>query len=353
MIIYTVDTKKFERQDMITDFKSIIWTERWDRVGDFELYLPDTARYREIVPGTCLELSEYGTSHMMIETVIRENKENGPTLVFKGRSIEVILDNIFFKKSFTLTNSPERNAMDLLVFASNFDKYLVTFARNLDINTFMPGLQGQTSSNMFYETNDNSLLKQLQDMLSVNYAGYQVLRRRSDTEPFFDIRIKLPRENNGATLSTALNDFETFSTIRSISNYRNVAWVRYILNDEEKWLSVSNPQYYGTTSLSWELSKRMILVDATSINREDYLSDQDFYDSVRTQGLIKLADYRYQYAFDGQLTTNFRLNFGRDYMLGDILPVIHDNQKFNALVTEHIWSANKDSIRKYPTLVFL
>lgn len=347
MIIYILDNA-YNKVDMVSDYISFIWTDRWNEYGDFEIFVPRSNRYSSIRPGTVVTMSESSTP-MMIETVTG----NSNTIQFKGRSLEHIAEYTYFKKPFVSHGSIERIATDLFNRATLYDNYLVTFDRNLDLSIFSIVLGSEGSTRTSYETDDSSVFEQFKSLLDSTYAGYSITRTTGQYA-WWKIHVDKLRKNDNAALSTALSDFEFFEVVKSISSYRNRAYVRYIdANDREQYLHVTNNQFGAITNLPWEYSSRMVLVDATNINVEDFNNNDDFINAVRIRGVIELSKYRYRHAFDGKLNPNMRHKFGVDYKLGDIIPVFHENQKYSAIVKEYIWSATKDSVENYPTLEFI
>lgn len=350
MIIYTLDPR-FQREDVITDYTSCIWTDRWDSYGDFELVLPNTPRYRNILPGKVLEMGRRRSSPMLIETVMTNSKEN--TVSFKGRSVEIIADNIFFNKSQVIKGTTEWVAAEVFKRSTHYDRYHMTFDRDLDLSVFSIGTARESDQRVVYQTGDDSVYKQFTSILSSNYSGYYIDRIPKGSNPAWQIVAGAPTTKNNMVLSTAMNDFEYFSTVRSISSYRNVAAVRYTTGPETtSYVMIRNPQFMGATNFGWEQATRMVLVDATSLKREDYETNDDFMTAVKREGYIKLGEQRYIHSFDGKLNPKSRFVYGRDYVLGDIIPVLNDQKRYSALVKEYIFSATKDEIQEYPTLEF-
>ena len=91
MIIYLLN-KNFEKVRVIDDYISLIWTDRYNEAGDFELYLeatlPNVSAYQ-----IGMYLSNTESEHMMlIETIeIKSDLEDGSKLIVSGRSLESLL----------------------------------------------------------------------------------------------------------------------------------------------------------------------------------------------------------------------------------------------------------------------
>lgn len=348
MIIYRMD-KSLETNGIISDFISLVWTERWRGCGDFQLKIPYSHRYTDIVVGTPIGIAVDKTSVMMVESV--ENDSNR-TLTFKGRSMECLLEAVYFTQQFVLTGTPEGNATDILKYATHYDRYKKTAGKTFDAFMFKPLLWSESSGKTVYASDDTSVLDQLQQVLSVSNSGYRLDKTGSDTSPFLQLILKAQRPNPDITLSTGLGDFESFTILSSINDYRNVAIVKYTLNEVDYYMPVVTPED-SRMYIHSEMKNRSIMVDATSVNRDDFASHQDFMDSLTTKGLIELYSRRFKHAFDGKLTENKRIKFGVNYFLGDVLPVIHDERTYNALVTEYIISYENGKNDAYPTLEFI
>lgn len=348
MIVFLLD-KNLTRSDIITDFSELVWTDRWNDTGDFEIHLPNSSRYRSVLPGTIIEMSESRTP-MLIETISNDrNKE----LVFKGRSVEHIAKYIYFRKYPILKGTVEDIAGQIFRLATSYDRYQSTFARDLDLSVFYSGATGATPGSLSYEVTEKSVFEQYTDVLATSYSGYEVYRRSNGVDAPFIIIASPIRENKNVSLSTSLYDFENFSTIRSISNYRNTAFVKYLgPDDSTRFVPINNNQKGVSTNLNWEMGRRMLLVDATNVKREDYTSDLEFLETVKMIGQAELSNYRYQYLFEGKLNPNMRFKYGFDYRLGDLIDVYNDGYKHKALIKEHIWAATQDGVESYPTIEF-
>lgn len=351
MIIYLLD-EYFERKEILNDIYNIIWTERWGDLGDFLISLPYTLKNASIKPGTPIDTSIYETSPMLIETVEVVNGSE-KKVVLKGRSIDVILKHVHLKSNISVTGSPERMAAYIINMATSYDAYGKTFGRDLDISMFESVLTAGSNISSYYETDDRSLFDQISSILNTTSSWYRIIRRNHVIQPQYKIHMFKVRKNEGVTLSTALQDFENFSVVKSISNYKNAAYVRYKVNDNVLYMHVKNPQFGEDTALGWEFGTRMTLVDATDISLEDYDNPKDFYEAVRFKGILELAKNKYVNAFDGKLNPAMRFQYGSDYKLGDIIGVVHENSRYSALVKEYIISSSENKTESYPTLEFL
>lgn len=357
MIVFITNPENMTRTGMISDFRSLIWTERWGSVGDFEMVVIDRPEYRKLKPGTIFELSRAGTTAMMLETSERNITTTDRLITLKGRSIEIVADYVFLKKTSIYKGSTEACAHKVFTSALHYDNGQHAFAKDLDLSLFNTFLGSYGTTNMItYQTDDSSVLKQYHSLLSMTLSGYRVQRSITpgSFNYSFDVITDRPRENDKVFFSASLDDFESFSILKSISTYRNVVYIRYInFNEEEQYFAVRNSQYRSGTALPWEMGRRMYILDYTDEKYQEYESYADFTASLVNMANRDLAEKSFQNVFDGKLNPVSRYNFPRDYKLGDLVPVLSDSEKYTALITEYIISATTNGIEEYPTLQFM
>ena len=356
MIVFITNPADMTRVGMISDFKSLIWTERWGSVGDFEMVVIDRPEYRRLKPGNIFELNREGTTAMMLETSERSVTTTDRIITFKGRSIEIVADYVFLQKTSIYKGSTESCAHKVFTSALHYDTGNHAFGKDLDLSLFKTFLGSYGTTAITYQTDDTSVLKQYHSLLSITLSGYRV--QRSNTPGSFnysfDVITDQPRENDKVFFSASLDDFESFSILKSISTYRNVVYVRYTtLSGQEQYMAVYNNQYRSGTELPWEMGRRMYILDYTDEKYQEYESYADFTASLVNMANRDLAEKAFQNVFDGKLNPVSRYSFPRDYKLGDLVPVLSDSEKYTALITEYIISATTNSIEEYPTLHFM
>jgi hypothetical protein len=92
MELYTLD-RQLRREDVIDDFESLIWAERWREIGDFELITMSSVKMRSrFTLGRFLAVNN--SKRVMVVESIEDGYDEGKTiLTIKGRSLEKILDD--------------------------------------------------------------------------------------------------------------------------------------------------------------------------------------------------------------------------------------------------------------------
>ena len=84
--------ENFQPSRLVENYSSLIWTERFNTVGDFQITTGDVKRFMNLLPeGTVVSLRESNVP-MIVETHQIDRKKNQPqVLTIKGRSFESIL----------------------------------------------------------------------------------------------------------------------------------------------------------------------------------------------------------------------------------------------------------------------
>ena len=92
MDLMTLDANN-QPSKLVENYDSLIWTERYNTVGDFQLVSGNVENFMTLLPeGTLLTLRE-STQVMIVETHQIDRKKNTPQKVtIKGRAFESILD---------------------------------------------------------------------------------------------------------------------------------------------------------------------------------------------------------------------------------------------------------------------
>lgn len=90
--LYVLD-EDYQDVAVIDSYNSLIWTERFDEFGDFELHIPSNRDLRELLrKGTVLSI-ENSYRMMVVESIEEGPSESGWSLTFKGRSLEKVLSD--------------------------------------------------------------------------------------------------------------------------------------------------------------------------------------------------------------------------------------------------------------------
>ena len=92
MDLNILDTS-FNKMYIVDEYKSLIWNDRYNKAGDFELYVPASETNFQIFQNGYYITSDISDHVMIIEDMsVTTDVESGAFLIISGRSIESILD---------------------------------------------------------------------------------------------------------------------------------------------------------------------------------------------------------------------------------------------------------------------
>ena len=155
MYIYVLD-KTLKRIGLIDNYVSLIWTTRYYTYGDFELYLPVTTEFIELLQiGYYLETTE-SNYVMTIESInLKTDAENGNYLTISGRSVESLLERRVVSSRMSVSDYQIENLSKMLI-ESNFintssDRIMNEIAVNSETKGFSDAITGQYFGNNVYE----------------------------------------------------------------------------------------------------------------------------------------------------------------------------------------------------------
>lgn len=354
---------QFERELIIDKLESLIWTEKWNEAGDFELKVKSTPeRRRNLVRGVHLGLD---ASHrvMKIDTVEKKiDEEAGPVLEIKGPSIEQILDdrvakdawaNLTASPKWVLTQKPADMARDM------FNK--ICILGQLDPADKIP-LASQ--DNIFpLDTIDEPsyIIRQDFDLMSLYSAikmvcdpydlGFRLIRDKNGGHLYFNVYAGSDRTTMQSVLepvlfSPELDNLKNTTELHSSANYKNVAYVMSPAGYKMVYAPNVNPAEIKG------FDRRVLFVNASNVTTET--GDAAAISLALTQaGEQALSEHRKFSGMDGELDlVRSKYKYEEDYFLGDLVEMQdEDGSVSNMRVTEQIFVKDKEGERAYPTLL--
>jgi len=349
----TVLNTKLEAIDILDFFESAIWTDRYCKYGDFEIYTP-----YETLLERCKQdyyLSYVQSEHTMIVESIQTNtdRENGNHLTITGRSLESILYRRIVWSQTIITGSVQDGIKKILM-----------------ENVISPELTERTIPNFIFEESMDTAITSL-TITSAQYNGdwvYDVVAKLCST---YDIGFKITINNNNQfvfklyagvdrSYSQEINPYVIFSPdfdnilnsnyLESKKNLRNTTLVvGEIIDNVQKGTVVGD----GSTGLE----RRELYTDASDISAtvdDVTMSDEEYIAQLQQRGIENLTQYKTTKAFDGEVEATSMFLNGTDSYLGDIVQIV-DEYGFGSKsrIEEIIHSQNKEGFKTYPTFTII
>lgn len=348
---------------LIENYDSLIWTERFNTVGDFQLIAGDVATFMTLLPeGKIVSLRESNVA-MVVETHKIERKKNTPEqITITGRSFESILDRRVAMLSVTAGSTSDWTVTAKA--PSDVSFYIVNricVLGDLDADDIFPpaGFLLSGPADYYTGTGPDKIYAVPKGNLLTAVLGLLQTETKEDTTTspvtpaFIQRGIRAVRPNSAGTAIT-LQWYQ--GTDRSATVYFDAT--RDLLDDGKYLFSKvgsATMAYIIGTSNAAKLSKT--LVPVTGFDRRVILVDaiqsgEVSATTLQMQAEQSLAEAAETHMFDGSINQDLSpYKYNVDYFLGDTVKLVADyGMSHMAVVTEYIRSEDTTGTKSYPTL---
>lgn len=370
MELYTLDPL-LRREYVIDKFKSLIWTERFQESGDFQLDIVSSYKARSLLKADTYLAMNKSNYVMRIETVEDDVNEDGEKLlIVKGRSLEVLLyDRVAYLANaatqttttdsgtgettttdvkWTITNTPaavcRKIFHDICVTGTLDPNDVIPF---INEGTFMPDdTIIEPIDPITVDISPTTVYDAISQIAQVWQLGFRLLRQQDMSKLWFDIYVGSDRTTAQTVLPAVvfapeMDNLQNTKELMSIEGAKNVAYVYSPAGFQMVFAVGVDPEIEG-------FERHVLVVDASDITAD---STTDVAAALQQRGYEKLAENRTYQAFDGEISQSSQYVYGRDYNLGDVVETRNvDGITNNMRVTEQIFVEDVDGERSYPTL---
>lgn len=343
MNIFILNTN-FEAVDVVDSYESLIWNDRYNGAGDFEIYTPfDLNILRMIKQDYYLTILE--SEHIMIVEGIEilSDVESGNHIRITGHSLESILNRRIVWEQTSLTGSLQGG--------------LKTLITNAIIN---PSISDRQISNFIFEdstderilemtiereyTGDN-LYNIVEEVCEVNQIGFKITLN-SQNQFVFKLYMGIDRSYNQIDTNYP---YVVFSP-----NYENIINSNYVDSTEVmKNITLVLGEDQGSARRSivvgngTGLTRRELYTDARDI-RSDSVSD--YNEALRQRGLQGLIENSRTVSFEGEVEATKMFVYNTDFFMGDIIQISNEyGIEGAARVVEFVRSEDANGFKQYPT----
>jgi hypothetical protein len=338
----------FESVAVIDNFKSMIWTDRYNSYGDFEIYLPmDTNILKYLKEDYYLWIKE--SEHLMIieEFLINSDAEDGDYLIVFGRSLESLLDRriIWGQKllSGNLQNAIFTLLNEAIISPSIHDRRIDNFIFEASTDTKITGLTIDTQF-----TGDN-LYSVISDLCEISGMGFKIVLD-DDNRFVFSLYCGTDRSYEQTT-----NPYVVFSP-----NFENIINSNYY---------ASKAGFKNVTLIAGEgegasrrtaivgsgsgLDRRELFTDARDISSDTEsgtLTNEEYTAQLEARGSNNMAEHVIKTAFEGEAEATKPFKYGEDFFIGDIVQIANEyGHEGRVYISELIISQNEGGSSIYPT----
>lgn len=349
---FLVMETNFQALSIVDSFESLIWTDRYFKCGDFEVYLPVSSKYLALLrPDRYLWMND--SEHVMVieKIEIVTDAETGNHLTVSGRSLESILERRIIWGQKVLRGNFQDGIHELLtenvisptIAARQIPNFI--FEASTD-----PIVTALTIETQFF---GEDLYASIQELCEANNIGFKITLTDDN-----HLKFKL-YSGTDRSYDQLANPYVVFSPkFENIinSNYieaKNALRTVTLVGGEgegtdRKLVSVEVAEGGGSG-----LARREIFTDASSVSSKvdgGTLSTTDYDAQLAQKGTENLSQNIEVSSFEGEVDVSKMYKYGEDFFMGDILQIANEyGMEAKARVIELIHSQSLDSIEIYPT----
>lgn len=361
MDIYVVN-KAYQTVGIVDVFESLIWTDRYNACGDFELYTSvDPVLVSLLQKGYYLKIKD-SDRMMIIESIeIKTDVESGNKLVFKGRSLESILDRrIVWTQTLVNTN------LEAAIFKVVDDAFITgVSSANRVISNFSVLASGNTAITgitIKRQFDLENIYDVVVEQCQTNNIGFKITLNSSNVF-VFQLYAGVDRSYNQSTNPYVIfsPNFDNLLNSDFVTSDRVYKTITLIVGDESGTTSLIRlPKGLpGTSPVGGSgLDRKEVLTDASNLSRfvqgsSTPIDPTEYTLQLAQTGLDNLINnWGVINQFEGQASTVNTYVYQTDYFLGDIVQIENEyGMTSRSRITEVTFSENVNGLTVYPTFV--
>ena len=333
---------------------SLIWTERYNDLGEFQLKTPYVSYgMNELIKGKYIGIRQ-SEQPMRIETQVIDIDDDGKEiLTVSGRAMECVLEDrtnlnaiaaigtTTATASYTTTNV-QLAIFNLLKDHINGAAVLPLIDDKIDEITIESEFTEATSPGYTLAITRGELYATIQPLLEQTNYGLRGIRAKGTDSGFIISLYKGSDKTSTVIFRTAQGHIKVKSYLFSIKDSKTEVYIQTIYGAAFG----SIPGIVGSPS---GVDRRVLYVDGSDI---DTAAGAPLTAMMKQKGQSELLKHKKINTFDFEVLPNIPYVFGTDYYLGDLIRVEADyGLSQNMRVSEFIRTEDEQGYREFPTLV--
>lgn len=348
MDLYIKDTN-FKDIFILDTYNSLIWTERYNEYGDFEIYTRMNSDILNYIKQDYYVSRNDSECIMIVEKIlIQSDIEDGDKLTISGRSLESILDRriIWGQKALTgkLQDSIKTILTENIISPSNIKRKInnFIFEETDDEEITSLNIEAQYLGDNIYDV-ISSICKErsIGFKITLNSDNQFVFKMYSGKDRSYE-----QAENPYVVFSPSFDNLLSSNYLESKSSLKNVTLVGGSGEGASKKFTE-----VGTIS---GIERREIYTDASGISSEkedgSQYTEEEYIAQLYQKGNEELSKNKISVSFEGEAETKIMFKYGSDFFNGDVVQIIdsygHDAR---ARVYEIVTSEDESGFAVYPT----
>lgn len=301
---------------VVGGFKSLIWSNRYYKVGDFEIYVPYTLKNKNLFKQDNFIWREKDVvdgkvkSPKIIEKVEIVSNSKEAYLLITGRDASSVLDRRIIYPTEILNGDLDTCIYTLI------DKCLINPTDSKrKVATIDTSARGIITEEINTQVTGDNLLDYIQEVCNDYKVGFRMdlvieTRRwlfslyKGDVHTGIDNAVVFSKEYKNLIKAEYVNDKE---------KYKNMAIVAGEGEGDARKIVKINDDLEG-------LERRELWVDAKDLQSTD-ISAADYLKQLEQRGSEKLSENSMQITNGGEIDPNTNFIFNQNYFLGDIVIV--------------------------------
>lgn len=353
MDIHILD-QSFTLIAVIDSYESMIWTDRYDEPGEFEIYTPVTDEMIKFpVVNNYLRIGD--SEHLMIieDIEVETNIEDGNHIKIKGRSLESILDRRVIIGEVNIEGNLQ-NAIRSLITTNIISPS--DSRRRISNFIFRDSTDSKVTS-LTYETQfkGKNLLEAIEEMCKEKEIGFKVIL--NDNNQFvFSLYAGTNRSYSQEALPWVVFKPSFDNIIESDykeehSDARTFCYVhsQYTQKDEDSESNESQEiEVIREVGTGTGLLRKEVYKDG-GVSKDDEMSMAEYYAKLDQAGSEELTAKKVKKEFEGEVETSRLFVYGRDFFIGDVLQVANEyGKEAPSRMTEFVWSIDSSGVDHHP-----
>lgn len=343
MDLYVYD-KSISLVAVVDDAESVIWTNRYNKAGDFEIYIrARTDLISTFAIGNYVLRSDDDMCGIVEKIQLTTDVENGDYFTITGRDAKSLLGRRVIWKQTILSGTVEDGIRQLIT-----ENIISPTKETRKISNFVLGDKINITSTISQQFTGDNLYDAVSSICESFGLGFKVILNVATKQFVFTLYQGVNRGNNQDLVPYVIfsTDFENISSTSYTYNdqtYKNVALVA-----GEGEGNARKMQAVGDSS---GLDRYELFVDARDLSTNNgEISTSDYTNQLIQRGTEKLAENNVTETFEGEVITSLQYVYKTDYFCGDIVTITNEyGITGNTRIVEIIESFGVDGYKIVPT----
>lgn len=356
--------EKYETTAVLDTFASFIWTVRYNKYGEFEIYMPvDTPYFQYLLDGKYL-MCRGSDRYMIMESfsIDVDSTENTRSLTITGRSLESILDRRIIWKSTILSGNLQNGIKKLLnenvISPSDSRRKIPGFVFKTSTD---PAITSLTLEAQYFGENLYDVISSICEDKGI---GFRVLPLGEGGFEF-ELYCGVDRSYAQDTLPWVVFSSE-YENLLNSNYFRSETMVKtavLVKGQNDIYVAATDSSGGGsglkrkeifTESSGGEPTITYDYVDEEGNTVHETIENPEYRNQLREFGEETLSEYTTEESFEGEIEAIRQFIYDRDFSIGDIVQIVNEyGMEAVARITEVVRSHDTNGEILTPTFTSL